>query len=176
MLIGLVEATPLQAFTAGAALCSTSLGTTLTVLKTTGLTQSRLGVVLISSAMLDDIVGLVMVQIISNLGIVESSFNVTTVIRPIGVSVAFAVVVLLVCHFAVKPLASNLRSSNVNPPHSLINKSQIAFLIHTAVLIGFVVGASYAGTSNLFATYLAGACISWYDSEIVEALKVSSIT
>lgn len=168
MLMGFVRANPLQAFAAGAALCSTSLGTTFTVLKTSGLTQSRLGVVLTSAAMLDDVVGLVMVQIISNLGVTESSFRAVTVIRPIGVSVAFAVVVPLSCHFIVKPFAMRVRSSKARPPALLLNKSQFAFLIHTTILIGFVVGSSYAGTSNLFAAYLAGTSISWYDSEIIQ--------
>ena len=48
----LASATPLQAFAAGAALCSTSLGTTFTILNTSGLTNTRLGTVLTSAAMM----------------------------------------------------------------------------------------------------------------------------
>jgi Kef-type K+ transport system membrane component KefB len=166
VLMGLAGATLLQAFAAGAALCSTSLGTTFTVLKTSGLTQSRLGVVLTSAAILDDVVGLVMVQIISNLGVADSSFEAVTVIRPIAVSLAFAIVVPLVCGFAVKPLERRLRSLS-KIILSFLSKEQLAFSVHTAILIGFVVASSYAGTSNLFAAYLAGASISWYDSEVV---------
>ena len=169
ILLGLTDATPLQAFAAGAALCSTSLGTTFTVLKTSGLTQSRLGVVLACAAMLDDVVGLIMVQIISNLGVKGSTFSASTIARPIGISVAFAIVMLIICRFVVKPLGSKLRSVNVQPILFLTSKSQIAFLVHAAILSGFVVGSSYAGTSNLFAAYLVGACISWYDSEIVNS-------
>ena len=167
ILLGLADATPLQAFAAGAALCSTSLGTTFTVLKTSGLTQSRLGVVLACSAMLDDIVGLIMVQIISNLGVERSTLSASIIARPIGVSLAFAIVVLIICRFIVKPLGSKFRSVDVQPIFFLTSKAQIAFLVHAAILIGFVVGSSYAGTSNLFAAYLVGACISWYDSEVV---------
>ena len=50
-------ATPLQAFAAGAALCSTSLGTTFTVMQVSGLVVTRMGVVLTSAAMMDDVVG-----------------------------------------------------------------------------------------------------------------------
>jgi Kef-type K+ transport system membrane component KefB len=46
------DITPVQAFAAGAALCSTSLGTTFTILSTSGLNQSRVGVVLSSAAMM----------------------------------------------------------------------------------------------------------------------------
>ena len=167
ILLGLTDATPLQAFAAGAALCSTSLGTTFTVLKTSGLTQSRLGVVLACSAMLDDVVGLIMVQIISNLGVKGSTFSASIIARPIGVSVAFAIVMPIICRFVVKLLDSKLRSVNVQPILFLTSKSQIAFLVHAAILVGFVVGSSYAGTSNLFAAYLVGVCISCYDSDIV---------
>lgn len=57
VLIVLVNASPLQAFAAGAALCSTSLGTTFTVMQTSGLSTTRMGVVLTSAAMMDDVVG-----------------------------------------------------------------------------------------------------------------------
>lgn len=58
----------LPAFAAGAALCSTSLGTTFSVLQASGLSRTRLGAVLASAALLDDVVGLVMVRIITGLG------------------------------------------------------------------------------------------------------------
>lgn len=60
-LLKLANATPLQAFAASAALCFTSFGTTFTVLSTSGLTITRLGTVLTTAAMLDDVVGLTMV-------------------------------------------------------------------------------------------------------------------
>lgn len=87
----LLAATPLQAFAAGAALSSTSIGTTLTILSTTELAKTRLGVVLGSAAMMDDVMGLVMVQIISNLGggsggSGSSGFDPFIVIRPILVA------------------------------------------------------------------------------------------
>ena len=60
-LLGIADTRPLKAFVAGAALCSTSLGTAFTLLSPRGLVKSRLGIVLSIAAMLDDIVGLVMV-------------------------------------------------------------------------------------------------------------------
>ena len=91
----MVGATLIQSFAAGAALCSTSLGTTFTVLGTSGLVSTRLGSVLTTAAMMDDVVGLVMVQIVSSLGSSgsqsPSSISPATVIRPVLVSAAFAV-------------------------------------------------------------------------------------
>ena len=105
-----------------------------------------------------------------------SSCSAVTVVRPIGVSAAFMAVVPLVCHSAVKPRASKLRSSDANLLRFLISKSQVASLIHTIILLGFVAGSSYASTSNLFSAYLAGTCISWYDSEIIKAPEWPLIT
>lgn len=103
VLMHLLAATPLQAFAAGAALCSTSIGTTFTILSTTGLSKTRLGVVLGSAAMMDDVMGLVMVQIISNLGgaLSSASFDPVVVIRPILVAFGFAVGLVLICRFVV---------------------------------------------------------------------------
>lgn len=170
VLQGLADATPLQAFAAGAALCSTSLGTTFTVLATSGLTKSRLGVVLTSAAMMDDVVGLVMVQVISNLGGSGSSFSATTVIRPVFVSLAFAVLIPLVCRLIVKPatlfLNKHREANPSGPMQKFLSMHQTSFFIQTAILLGFVAGGSFAGTSNLFTAYLAGASISWWDAEV----------
>jgi hypothetical protein len=165
---GLLDATPVQAFAAGAALCSTSLGTTFTVLTSSGLASSRLGVVLTSAAMMDDVVGLVMVQVISNLG--GDDFSWVTVVRPVLVSIAFAVVAPLVCLFVTKPTTLWLNTYREAHPtaglNTVLQRTQTAFTIHTFILIGLVTGATYAGTSNLFAAYIAGAAISWWDSEV----------
>jgi hypothetical protein len=167
---GIANATPLQCFAAGAALCSTSLGTTFTILGTTGLLKTRLGVVLTSAAILDDIVGLVMVQVISNLGSSASHFSATTVVRPVCVSVAFAVMCPLLCCLVIKPVTlklTELREKNRDGLlHRTLCRVEVAFGLHTAILVGMVTSSTCAGTSNLFAAYLAGAMISWWDTEI----------
>lgn len=55
VLICLVDAAPLQAFGAGEALCSTRIGITFTILSMTGLDKLRLGTLLSSGAMMDDV-------------------------------------------------------------------------------------------------------------------------
>ncbi|EHK43734.1 hypothetical protein TRIATDRAFT_284500 [Trichoderma atroviride IMI 206040] len=166
----LSDATPLQSFAAGAALCSTSLGTTFTVLRSTGLTRSRLGVVLTSAAMMDDVIGLVMVQVISNLGLSSTSISAVTIIRPLLVSLAFAVCAPLACVYMAKPLTLWLNSQRVRHPKGTINlllsRERAPWIIHTCILTGSIAGSTYAGTSNLFAAYIAGASISWWDSEV----------
>jgi hypothetical protein len=122
--------------------------------------------------MMDDVVGLVMVQVISNLG--GDNFSWVTVVRPVLVSVAFAFIAPLVCLFVAKP--ATLRLNQHREAHSLgklntlLQKKSTAFVSHTLVLVGLVTGATYAGTSNLFAAYIAGASISWWDSEVPHAV------
>ncbi|KAL2827948.1 Sodium/hydrogen exchanger family-domain-containing protein [Aspergillus cavernicola] len=151
VLMELVSATPLQAFAAGAALSATSLGTTFTILSTTGLITTRLGTVTTSAAMLDDVVGL--------------SFSAVTVIRPLFVSLGFGVAVVLVCRFVARPILLRILEKGVGKGEfpEFVRTSQFAFLGYTALLVGLVAGATYAGTSSLFAAYLAGVITSWFD-------------
>ncbi|TIA50472.1 Sodium/hydrogen exchanger [Aureobasidium pullulans] len=177
VLMGLLGATPVQAFAAGAALCSTSLGTTFTILNTSGLDKSRLGVILSSAAMLDDVAGLVMVQVISNLGQSADSFTAITVIRPVFVSIAFAVVAPAVCWAIVKPITKSTLAQTGKKDEEQSNLRTwictpvAAFIAHTLVLLGLVTGSTYAGTSNLFAAYIAGAVINWWDALVDATLQ-----
>ena len=142
----------LQAFAAGAALCSTSLGTTLALLDRR-LRETRVGVVLMSAALLDDIAGLVMASIISQLASKNpgSSIGWRTIVRPVLVSFSFA--------FGT-PLAALLLARSTKHRfcarlgHLLSGPVQLSIIVTT--LSGFVSGARYAGTSDLFGAYLAG--------------------
>ncbi|KAJ5731905.1 Sodium/hydrogen exchanger [Penicillium malachiteum] len=158
----LVSATPLQAFAAGAALSANCLGTTFTILSTTILIDTRLGTVTTSAAMLDDVVGLIMVQIISNLGGNASSFSAVAVIRPLLVSVGFAVGLFILCNFCLEPILKKVFALRGHLPN-FMSTVLFAFLAQTAVLVGMVAAATFAETSSLFAAYLAGVLISWFD-------------
>ncbi|KAK2008408.1 sodium/hydrogen exchanger family protein [Colletotrichum eremochloae] len=166
----MVGASPLQAFAAGAALCSTSLGTIFTVLGTSGLTTTRMGVVLTSAAMMDDVVGLIMVQVVSNLGGSSGEFRAISVVRPVLVSLGFATLVPAACKLVVGPVTRRLNEMRKKSPGSkldeLLRLRQTALIIHTCWLFGLVVGGTFAGTSSLLAAYIAGATISWWDSGV----------
>ncbi|KAJ9653950.1 hypothetical protein H2198_006938 [Neophaeococcomyces mojaviensis] len=159
-LVKMCDATTLQAFAAGCALSSTSLGTTFSVLKSSGLDHSRLGVVLTSAAMLDDVVGLVMVQVINNLGTASTGVKAAVIIRPVFVSIGYAALVPTIL-FVMKKISRNswcgtLRTGRI---HDVSVSSRGKFVAFTLLLLGAVTSASYAGTSALFASYLAGLVI-----------------
>jgi Kef-type K+ transport system membrane component KefB len=149
----------LQAFGAGAALCSTSLGTTLALLRPE-LRQTRTGAVLMSAALLDDITGLVFAAIIPNLPFEgsnsDSSIAWYTIARPILVSCAFA--------FGTPAFAFIFHGLFWNTPtqyKTRLYTGKIQLFLVIAVLSGFITGARYAGTSELFGAYLAGAFLSY---------------
>ncbi|KAK5042902.1 hypothetical protein LTR84_012018 [Exophiala bonariae] len=170
ILLTLVGATLLQAFAAGAALCSTSLGTTFTVMKASGLITTRMGIVLTSAAMMDDVVGLIMVQVISNIGGASSSFSAVTIVRPVCVSIGFVGVVPLLARFIIRPLTIWLNCKRTASPTGYISyiltRGATTLILHLSILIGLITATTYAGTSNLFAAYLAGASISWWDTTV----------
>ncbi|KAL9619666.1 MAG: hypothetical protein Q9160_005772 [Pyrenula sp. 1 TL-2023] len=126
--------------------------------------------------MLDDIAGLVLVQVVSNFGASGGTIEAKTALRPFLVSIAFVVAVLLGCRYIVAPLTRQLNSRN-SPAPFFANAIQklpfdgIIFIIHTSILFAIVAGATYAGTSPLFAAYVAGASINWWDEKFDSDLR-----
>jgi Kef-type K+ transport system membrane component KefB len=154
--------TTMQAFAAGASLSSTSLGTTLALL-TPDLRKTRTGCVLMCAALADDIVGLVIAGIIP--GLVDNTSNGgkvhwTIIVRPILVSVAFAVVTpLLAWGFRKMTKYDCSRIGRSWIPQ--LNHPNVQLIILLLTLIAFVTATKYAGTSVLFGAYLAGLSIGW---------------
>ena len=170
LLMIVIKASPLQAFAAGASLCSTSLGTTFTLLESTALQRTRMGVVLTSAAMLDDVFGLVMVQVVSSVGSTtqpSTSKIAAAVLRPIFVSVAFALLVPQILRYTLRLVLRVLtRGTQPSQKHlldKLNNDSSVSLLLQSSLLIGIVTAASFAGTSTLFASYVAGASLNWLE-------------
>jgi Kef-type K+ transport system membrane component KefB len=131
--------TLLQAFSAGAALSTTSLGTTFSVISQAGFGDTRLGAVLTSAAIIDDVVGLILLQVIVSLGKTtgssSSNENQSSAIgwaigRPLLASLAMLAVSYFLMKFCVVPIykwmtvklrskaASHWHAYNVSPAHS----------------------------------------------------------
>jgi Kef-type K+ transport system membrane component KefB len=101
--------TLLQAFTAGAALSATSLGTTFSVISQAGFGTTRLGAVLTSAAVTDDVVGLVLLQVVVSLGRATGSADQASAIgwavgRPLLASLAMLGVSWFLTRFINLPL------------------------------------------------------------------------
>ncbi|CUM49426.1 uncharacterized protein AC631_05450 [Debaryomyces fabryi] len=133
----------------------TSPGTSFAILVTSGFKETRVGVILTSAAVLDDIVGLVMIKIIGNLG--SGTFTAISVIRPVFVSIALIVILMVVYKFAVFPFAVWFRKKKETFPAQLrdfLTSSTYYFVLHILVLVGLVTAKTYAGASNLTAAYV----------------------
>ncbi|KAI1141712.1 hypothetical protein F5Y05DRAFT_373537 [Hypoxylon sp. FL0543] len=130
--------------------------------------------------MMDDVLGLVMVQIVSSLGAAAGGgggkvdIDVgNTVLRPVLVSLAFAVGVPLACRFVLRPLLHVTGGGRATCEKEtkaswwrrggFLDENKAGFVAQTALLLALVVGASFAGASVLLAAYLAGIVVAWWD-------------
>ncbi|KAI0329915.1 hypothetical protein GY45DRAFT_1371160 [Cubamyces sp. BRFM 1775] len=237
LLHGAFGYSPLEAFAAGAALSSTSLGTTLAVLNSVrhaasphlksplvttvsdatssssssdagghspeaqdevraavgdqdchSLGQSRIGTILISAAIIDDVIGLVIAAVIPALTPAESASSRTdkgelawTMIRPLLSSAFIAVVAPLLSRFFLKPLFWYKGLGELWCAPSRIGKPWGAYafaksengwgaeehadavkvFIMVAVLSAMAAITNYTDTSMLYGAYVAGLVLSY---------------
>jgi len=146
-----------EVFIIGAALSASSLATTFAVIasasKNVDLSQTRVGAVLVSAAVIDDVTGLVMSSVIHDLGSLSSGGNVNLgwlIGRPIVASAAMAILTPLLTKYVFAPV---FRKYIERRFAKLDHLSNITLMI--LVLCAFISIASYAGTSVLFGAFLA---------------------
>ncbi|KWU46520.1 Sodium/hydrogen exchanger [Rhodotorula sp. JG-1b] len=146
----------IDAFAAGSALASTSLGTTFFVLRAAGpeLGVSAVGEILKGAALIDDVIALVLLATIeplaSNGG--DTSDLGWTVGRPIVTSLAMAVVTPVAAVWIFVPIFRWRRLSGwvARGGHNA------ELFLGVAVLSAFLAIADYAGTTMLLGAFLAG--------------------
>ncbi|TKA74451.1 hypothetical protein B0A55_05072 [Friedmanniomyces simplex] len=160
-----------ETFIIGAALSSTSLGTTFAVLsgasKTIDFSQTRVGAVLVSAAVIDDVSGLVMSSVIQNLGSMSDGGNVNLgwlIGRPIVASIAMAVVTPVLSKFVLAPVFRKFIQGRLA---RYGHRSNIVLMI--LVLCAFISIAAYSGTSVLFGAFLAGMLLTYLPTTEDEA-------
>ena len=157
-----------ETFIIGAALSTTSLGTTFAVIsgaaKAVDLSQTRVGAVLVSAAVIDDVTGLVMASVINDLGsLSEPGANVNLgwlIGRPIVASAAMAILTPLLGKFVLAPLFRGYIESRFARYDHLSN-----IVLMILVLSAFISIAAYAGTSVLFGAFLAGSFLTYLPSK-----------
>jgi Kef-type K+ transport system membrane component KefB len=172
---GTAYPTPLAAFSAGASLCSTSLGTTFAILSSANMQRTRIGVVLVGAAMMDDIVGLVMVNIITTLG--HGWTGGWSIARPIAASFGMMLVSLALCPYVLRPawgfllrllrpVQEEAQSTSVSSLRNFAAKTvhgnpHLTYVLSTLVLIMYVTIASFIDASVLLASFIAGGIVSF---------------
>lgn len=162
----------LETFIIGAALSTTSIGTTFVVINsspTVDFTHTKVGTVLISAALFDDVVGLIMVSVISNLGGIGEGGggNIGWIVgRPILASFAIGAVSPLLAKFAAGPLYRRFVERRVA---AWGHRATICLMV--VVLSAHLVVCGYAGASLLFGAFLAGTFLSTLSDGPTEAVQ-----
>jgi Kef-type K+ transport system membrane component KefB len=158
-----------ETFIIGAALSATSLGTTFSVIssaaKEVDLSQTRVGSILVSAAVIDDVVGLVLASVIHDLGELSGPSSGHTSLgwiigRPIVASVAMAVLTPILTKWVFAPVFRRWIE------HAFAKYDHVSnIILMVLVLSAFISIASYAGTSVLFGAFLAGAFLTYLPSK-----------
>ncbi|KAK3484953.1 Cation/H+ exchanger [Neurospora hispaniola] len=169
---------PLEAFIVGTALCSTSLGTTFVVINSASskhdFAQTRVGTVLISAAILDDVCGLVLVSVISQLRDIENANLGWVIGQPILASGLMAILTPLAAKFVLGPLF-RLPAIETRFFRKFGHVANMVLMV--LVLCAFLAIAAYAGASVLFGAFLAGTVVSSLPSkQHVRPSEVSDTT
>ncbi|KAJ5121613.1 uncharacterized protein N7515_009574 [Penicillium bovifimosum] len=155
-----------ETFILGASLSATSLGTTFAVISSASgsvnLSQTRVGSVLVSAAVIDDVVGLVMLSVIGDLGHISGGgVNLGWLIgRPIVASIGMAIVTPIVTKWVFAPLFRKYIEYHFARFDHISN-----IILMILVLSAFVAIAGFTGTSVLFGAFLAGVFLTYLPSK-----------
>ncbi|KAJ5334898.1 hypothetical protein N7452_007301 [Penicillium brevicompactum] len=155
-----------ETFIIGAALSATSLGTTFAVISSASssvnLAETRVGSILVSAAVIDDVVGLVMLSVIGDLGkLSEENVNLGWLIgRPIVASVGMAIVTPIVTKWVFAPFFRKYIEYHFARFDHVSN-----IILMILVLSAFVAIAGFTGTSVLFGAFLAGVFLTYIPSK-----------
>lgn len=141
-----------EGFAIGAALSSTSLGTTFSVIQGAdvgtgmgGLVDTRVGTVLVSAALIDDVVGLVMAKVIGEMGGDGEGLG-WTIGRPILVAVCLSAITPLLVKGA-RWAVCGLEGVWNRWAWGRKNRTSVMFATLVVTLTSFCAVAAYAGTS-----------------------------
>ena len=155
-----------ETFIIGAALSATSLGTTFAVIsgasKSVDLSQTRVGAVLVSAAVIDDVTGLVMSSVIHDLGDISSGGTSLgwLIGRPIVASAAMAILTPILSKWVLAPFFRKYIERRFARYDHISN-----IILMILILSAFLAIAAYAGTSVLFGAFLAGSFLTYLPSK-----------
>lgn len=127
------------------ALVATSVGITARVLADLGQTASRPARIILGAAVIDDILGLIVLAIVS--GMSAGNFSTWHIGLVIIEAIAFTVFVLFVGRHAAHRLSAHLYKLRISNP---------AFVVSVALCLGLSAVANYIGLAAIVGAFLAG--------------------
>ena len=129
----------------GAALVATSVGITARVLGSMGLLERETARIILGAAVIDDILGLIILSVVSGIG--TGGVSVTGIGKTAGLAIMFTVVVGLLGSKVMTRLAPGIDRLRVNKPF---------FNIGIVLCFGLSVVSIYFGVAAIIGAFLAG--------------------
>lgn len=134
-----------EAMFIGAAMVATSVGITARVLGSMGLLDKETSRIILGAAVIDDILGLIILSVVSGLG--EGGINTMTILKTAGLAIAFTVVV---------GLAGSKVMTTLKPKIEGLRLSKPFFNIGLILCFGLSVASLYFGVAAIIGAFLAG--------------------
>jgi len=144
LMLGLGEKTTTALFVA-TALVATSVGITARVLTELGRAASRPARIILGAAVIDDILGLIVLAVIS--GLAEGKFSFLKIGLVVAEALAFTVFVIVVGQRAAHRISAHLNRLRIANP---------AFVVSVALCLGLSALAEHIGLAGIVGAFLAG--------------------
>lgn len=130
----------------GAAMVATSVGITAQVLAAKGLLQRRASKVILAAAVIDDVLGLIVLAVVS--GLARGRVNVVELALTAAAAVGFVLV--------VAKWGTTTMDHVVHGVQRRLRAGEVQFNVAMVVLFGLAVLAMYAGVAAIIGAFLAG--------------------
>ncbi len=134
-----------EAMFIGAAMVATSVGITARVLAGMGLLNRETSRIILGAAVIDDILGLIILSVVSGLG--EGGISGTAILKTAGLAVAFT---------AIVGLAGSKVMTSLKPMIKALHVSKPFFNIGLILCFGLSVASMYFGVAAIIGAFLAG--------------------
>jgi len=138
----------------GAAMVATSVGITARVLADAGVLSSRVARVILGAAVLDDILGMIVLAVVSSLS--EGRINYLSLAIVTGEAVGFSLLVIFFGSHVVgrfRPAVAKLRARNS------------AFALSVVLCLGLSLASLYIGMAAIIGAFLAGLALADYSEQ-----------
>ncbi len=134
----------------GAAMVATSVGITAQVLASQGLLQQRASRVILAAAVIDDVLGLIVLAVVSSLA--REHLRILELVATAAIAIGFTIAI------------AKWGTSTVNrvAPHlvSRLKTGEVQFNLAMLLLFALALAASYAGIAAIVGAFLAGMALS----------------
>ena len=140
----------IEALFVGTAMVATSVGITAQVLASKGLLNVRASRIILAAAVIDDILGLIVLAIVSSLA--KGEINILQLTTTAGISIGFTIFVLSVGTKTMGRLLPRVQKR--------LRGGESQFSLAMILLFALAVFATYAGVAAIIGAFLAGVALS----------------